>query len=709
MKKFFLSSLIMLCFVTYSYTQQYLNCRPDNSNLWTGSVNKVLFSYPVTDDELIVGNPFQNRGWAKFNIVGIPDNATIDNAEIGLFVYQASSTPSSHELVLSSLYVDPETSSGNTLWNSIVDPPDYLVESSWGDVVGQKFRSNLTTMINDIQSSLTRNWFAVGFYERNEDAIACYIIGHSNPNAPYLVIGFSLPAPTGVSATDGTLCDNVRITWNAVPNADRYYIYKGTTSLGYTSNLYFDYSGASTSPEEYRVYAAKSTVDNMFSSKYGSNTGYKKTIPSQPGTITGLNTVCQGSSQTYSISPVSGATSYTWTLPAGWSGSSTTTSIVATAGANTGNISVTANNSCGSSSPKTLYVTVQGTPSRPGTITGSTSVCQGTTNKYSIASVPGATTYTWSFPAGWSGSSTSTMIYITAGTSSGNISVTAGNSCGTSSAEILAVKIISTPSQPASICCLTAVCQGSSHTFSIEPVTDADPTSYTWTLPSGWSGSSTSSSITVTAGSNGGNISVTATNDCGTSTPSIKSIAIASIPTISTSSVITISSSSATTGGNITSNGGAEVTVSGVCWSTSPDPTISDSKTTDGTTTGSFTSTITGLIENQTYYIRAYATNCSGTGYGSPVVYNSSNAIEVIKSDEISVYPNPVSGILNIEYKNGIYTTINIINPQGVLLKTEKVVSPQQLLDFSKYESGLYILEFVKPGGEKERARVIKH
>jgi hypothetical protein len=124
---------------------------------------------------------------------------------------------------------------------------------------------------------------------------------------------------------------------------------------------------------------------------------------------------------------------------------------------------------------------------------------------------------------------------------------------------------------------------------------------------------------------------------------------------------------------------------------------------------GAFASTITGLTENVTYYVRAYATNCSGTGYGSTVVYNSSNAIEVISSDEVSVYPNPVSGILNIEYHYGNYKTINIINSQGELLKTGEVISPQQQLDFSQYEPGFYILEFVKPEGEKERVSVIKH
>jgi hypothetical protein len=71
-------------------------------------------------------------------------------------------------------------------------------------------------------------------------------------------------------------------------------------------------------------------------------------VPATPGSISGTATVCQGSTNTYSVNPVSGATSYTWTLPNGWAGSSVTESIQATVNSS-GTISVTANNSYGSS------------------------------------------------------------------------------------------------------------------------------------------------------------------------------------------------------------------------------------------------------------------------------------------------------------------------------------------------------------------------
>jgi len=96
------------------------------------------------------------------------------------------------------------------------------------------------------------------------------------------------------------------------------------------------------------------------------------------------------------------------------------------------------------------------------------------------------------------------------------------------------------------------------------------------------------------------------------------------LASISTTAISNISHTTATSGGAISSNGGATITASGVCWSTTQNPTTTNSKTTDGTVTGSFTSSITGLIANTTYYVRAYAINSVGTAYGSEVSFTTS-------------------------------------------------------------------------------------
>jgi uncharacterized protein (TIGR02145 family) len=94
-------------------------------------------------------------------------------------------------------------------------------------------------------------------------------------------------------------------------------------------------------------------------------------------------------------------------------------------------------------------------------------------------------------------------------------------------------------------------------------------------------------------------------------------------PALTTSAISEITYSRATTGGTITDDGGEAVTARGVCWSTAPDPTTADNKTEDGAGSGSFTSEISGLDPETTYYVRAYAVNSVGTSYGNEVSFTS--------------------------------------------------------------------------------------
>ena len=96
------------------------------------------------------------------------------------------------------------------------------------------------------------------------------------------------------------------------------------------------------------------------------------------------------------------------------------------------------------------------------------------------------------------------------------------------------------------------------------------------------------------------------------------------LPLLSTTAAVTsITATTATSGGTVGADGGASVTARGVCWSTTTNPTIADSKTTDGTGTGTFPSAITGLTSGTTYYIRSYATNSVGTSYGPEVIFTT--------------------------------------------------------------------------------------
>jgi len=111
-----------------------------------------------------------------------------------------------------------------------------------------------------------------------------------------------------------------------------------------------------------------------------------------------------------------------------------------------------------------------------------------------------------------------------------------------------------------------------------------------------------------------------ASNSEGTAYGSIKSFSTLEItlPTVTTTTPTDITNNSAISGGNVTNDGNSIVTARGVCWNTTGSPTLSnnDGYTTNGSGTGVFTSSLTGLDENTIYYVAAYATNSEGTSYG---------------------------------------------------------------------------------------------
>ena len=124
------------------------------------------------------------------------------------------------------------------------------------------------------------------------------------------------------------------------------------------------------------------------------------------------------------------------------------------------------------------------------------------------------------------------------------------------------------------------------------------------------------------------------------------------IPTVTTAAVSAVTDTTATCGGNVTA--GVNVAIRGVCWSTTPQPTVYDSHTTDGAGTGSFTSNLTGLASSTTYYVRAYAANGAGIAYGEEVNFTTEAAAP--SGDGI-----PCPGIPTLTDIDGnIYNTVQI-------------------------------------------------
>jgi uncharacterized protein (TIGR02145 family) len=148
-----------------------------------------------------------------------------------------------------------------------------------------------------------------------------------------------------------------------------------------------------------------------------------------------------------------------------------------------------------------------------------------------------------------------------------------------------------------------------------------------------------------------------ATNSSGTGYGdqlSFTTLPFISVPTVTTSSISHFAQTTATSGGVVISAGNGDITAKGVCWSTSQNPTVSDDSTEDGTGTDSFRSTLTGLNPNTAYYVRAYAINSAGAGYGDQVTFTTSAYIP-----DAVFNPDLTYGTVS-DMEGNVYKTIQI-------------------------------------------------
>ncbi len=247
-------------------------------------------------------------------------------------------------------------------------------------------------------------------------------------------------------------------------------------------------------------------------------------LPNQP-ILSGPATVCQGDNSSYTITNVETGVTYTWTIPAG-------TSII-TGGDGFPNISiqwntpiggdicVVASNTCGSSPPECISVTVESPPQPPQAPSGPVEVCNNSSSSYSIPPAPGATSYVWSIPAGaniTSGQGTTDISIAWGNSSGGQLCVYSSNNCGNSADVCIDITTISPPFQP-SLNGPNTACENDTLAYNLIP--DPNATGYTWSIPACATliAGQGSSSILVAwpVGCTGGNICATADNACGSS------------------------------------------------------------------------------------------------------------------------------------------------------------------------------------------------
>lgn len=415
--------------------------------------------------------------------------------------------------------------------------------------------------------------------------------------------------------------------------------------------------------------------------------------PAQPATISGPTSVCQGAVQNYSVTAVAGATSYTWALPSGWTGASNTNLITVTAGTAGGSISVTANSACGNSTARTLAVTITNLPAQPGVITGNATVCQNTSQIYSVSTVSGATSYTWTLPSGWSGTSNTNTISTVAGSAVGNISVKANNACGSSIIRNLAIVVNAVPASTGLINITGGrdkVCPGDARNYSVASISGL---TYNWVVPTGATisngqGTNAISVIFNSAFTTAGAISVTAANNCGTgpATDILVKRKIPSMPGV-------INGSVSVCNGSVTT-----YSISAVSSALSYIWTVPAGAVIQGAQTGRSISVLWGSTGGN-ISVRAH-NNCADSDPRTLAIAVSCRQSQDSYSEKLNpqVFPNPSTGIVTVKFaseKEALYT-ISVRDVTGRILKSEKYTSRVgenlKTLDLSNFTKGIYFI-----------------
>lgn len=447
--------------------------------------------------------------------------------------------------------------------------------------------------------------------------------------------------------------------------------------------------------------------------------------PDLNGSISGTTSICENASQVYSVLNIPNAT-YNWSLPTGWSGTSTSNTITAVAGATGGNMTVSATTSCGTSiATLSVALTSLGVTDVPSAITGQINICAGSANQiYSVQNDPSAVDYTWILPSGWTGTSTTNSISVTPDNTSGTVTVMSNSAhCGSSAPSVLNVNVYEVPDEPSVITGNAIVCPGNIETYSV--ANDTSVINYVWTLPNGWTGNTASNVMNAHVGANDGVVSVQAMNACGFSSPvdlTVKTgVPSAELLNIQSCSSVEINGITYDNSGvfvqNLTNLAGCDsvltvdITLTKIKASFSkignvytPIQVGTDIKwinCTDGTvlsTEKQFTPS-----EDGQYRLVVEKNGCADTS--SCFSYNKIGLADNGNNISFTVYPNPASDVLNVNLKGVALTDkvlLSIVDMTGrtvVQNEISKTMENQTLsFDVSNLKAGVYFIQMAGKG-----------
>ena len=348
-------------------------------------------------------------------------------------------------------------------------------------------------------------------------------INCSLPGAAGTISGISTvcQGQSGVSYGIGAITNATGYTWTVPTGA--------TITAGANTNIITVSYSASASSGDVSVYGSNSCGNGTASAAFGVTVNQ---LPSAAGTIAGTATVCQGQSAvSYSVPTITNATGYTWAYSgtgATITGTTENITISFSSTATSGNITVFGSNSCGNGSVSANYaITVNPLPSSAGTITGTSTVCQGQSGiSYTVPEIANATSYNWVYSgtgATITGTTNSVTIAFSSTATAGYLTVLGTNSCGSGTISAnFSIDVSSLPSPAGLITGTSTVCQGQSAvSYSVPVITNA--TGYTWAYSGTGAtitGTTENISISFSSTATSGNLTVFGSNSCGNGTVS---------------------------------------------------------------------------------------------------------------------------------------------------------------------------------------------
>ena len=338
--------------------------------------------------------------------------------------------------------------------------------------------------------------------------------------------------PTAVTATPNAtvLCsgDVLTLTGTATSPITTTYSWSGPDSY---SSAVLSPAGFVTSTLSAGVYTL--TATNVCGSTSATTPSIIiNTVPSTVTATASATTLCAGNTLTLtgtSTSPIS--TTYLWSGPGGYSSTNLNPAAITTTTLSTGIYTLTSSNACGSVSDTTAFVTVNSTPTAVTATAAPTPLCSGSTLTLTgTATSPITTTYSWSGPNAYTSTNLNPAGFVTSTLSAGVYTLTATNSCGSTSAVTTSVVVRTVPTGVTATASPTTLCSGSTLSLtgtSTSPIT----TTYSWTGPNSYSSAVLNPAPFVTSTLSAGVYTLTATNICGSTTATTASVTVNRTPT----------------------------------------------------------------------------------------------------------------------------------------------------------------------------------